>query len=76
MQSGSGDGGVGGEYEGGGLVDISKICVTQYDFFQMARTIWHRDHVCFTPDNADVNVISSSCLSRHEINNAGLILRT
>ena len=53
MQSGSLDGGVGGEYNGVDLVQASEIFVTQDEFFLCTGTNWLFGHVNFIPDNAD-----------------------
>ncbi len=74
MQAGSLDGGVNGEYNSVGLMEMSGIFMTQDDFFLCSRTVWQKVCVGFIPDNADElnwNVITGSCLSRHEINHEG-----
>ncbi len=71
MQSGSIDGGVGGEYSGLGLVDIAKYLWHRMTFFYAVAP---RKYVGFIDDNTDElywNMITGSCLSRREINNAG-----
>ena len=60
MLSGSLAGGVGGEYNGVGLVEMSEIFLTQGDFFYSVA-LFNRDLVSFIPDNADkrhLNVIT------------------
>ncbi len=52
MQSGSFDGGVGGEYNGVGLVEMYEMFVAQM-ILSMDLFICLRDRVGFIPDNAD-----------------------